>query len=61
MRNPVTGEPHYARVVLPGGFEFNEAELASSTFTGLGDWQFDYKDRTAIFSQFAYGPQGILN
>jgi hypothetical protein len=61
MRNAVTGEPSYARVVLPGGFEFNEAEMASSTFAGLGDWKFDYKDRAAIFSRFAYGPQGILN
>jgi hypothetical protein len=61
IRNTETGEPFHAQVVLPGGFEFNEAELASSTFTGLGDWKFDYKNRTAIFSKFAYGPQGILN
>jgi hypothetical protein len=61
IRNTVTNEPHHARVVLPHGFEFNEAELASASFTGLGDWTFDYKDRTAIFSQFAYGPQGIVN
>ncbi len=61
IRNTVTGEPHHARVVLPGGFEFNEAELASGSFSAFGDLKFDYKDRTAIFSQFAYGPQGILN
>jgi hypothetical protein len=61
IRNTVTDEPHHARVVLPNGFEFNEAELASSTFTGLGDWKFDYTGRTAIFSRFAYGPQGIVN
>ena len=61
IRNTVTGEPHHARVVLPGGFEFKEAELASGSFTAFGDLKFDYKDRTAIFSQFAYGPQGILN
>lgn len=61
IRNSVTGEPHYARVVLPHGFEFSEAELASGSFTGSGDWKFDYKDRTAVFSRFAYGPQGIVN
>ncbi len=61
IRNAVTGEPHHARVVLPGGFEFNEAELASASFTGLGEFTFDYKERAAIFSRFAYGPQGILN
>lgn len=61
IRNKVTGEPHQARVVLPYGFEFNEAELASANFAAFGDLTFDYKDRTAIFSRFAYGPQGIVN
>ena len=61
IRNTVTGEPHHARVVLPGGFEFNEADLASASFAAFGDLKFDYKDRTAIFSRFAYGPQGIVN
>ena len=41
--------------------DYTEAELASGSFTAFGDLKFDYKDRTAIFSQFAYGPQGILN
>jgi hypothetical protein len=61
IRNTVTGEAHHARVVLPHGFEFNEAELASASFAAVGDLKFDYRDRTAIFSRFAYGPQGILN
>ena len=61
IRNSVTGEPHLARVVLPGGFEFNEAELASANFSATGDLKLDYKDRTAIFSRFAYGPQGMVN
>ncbi len=61
IRNPVTGEPHHARVVLPHGFEFNEADLASASFAAFGALAFDYKDRTAIFASFAYGPQGIVN
>ena len=61
IRNPVTGEPQLARVVLPGGFEFNEAELASGSFSANGDLKLDYKDRSAIFSRFAYGPQGMVN
>jgi hypothetical protein len=60
IRNSVTGEPHLARVVLPGGFEFNEADLASGSFSASGDLKLDYKDRTAIFSRFVYGPQGIV-
>src|SRR5439155_19188073 len=30
IRNPVTGEEHRALIVLPGGFEFTEAEVANS-------------------------------
>ena len=61
IRNTVTGESHRARVVLPHGFEFNEAELASASFAATGDLKFEHKDRTAIFSRFSYGPQGIVN
>ena len=30
IRNPVTGKPSYARIALPDGFEYEEAELGSS-------------------------------
>ena len=30
IRNPVTGEEHRARIVLPNGFEFKEAEIANA-------------------------------
>lgn len=30
IRNPVTGEEHRARIVLPNGFEYKEAEVANS-------------------------------
>ena len=30
ITNPVTGEEHRARIVLPQGFEFKEAEVANS-------------------------------
>jgi len=32
IRNPVTREEHRARIVLPGGFEFQEAEMADSVY-----------------------------
>ncbi len=59
--NTVTGESHHARVVLPHGFEFNEADLASASFAAFGDLKFEYKGRSAAFSRFAYGPHGIVN
>lgn len=30
IRNPVTGEEHSARIVLPRGFEYQEAEMANA-------------------------------
>ena len=31
IRNPVTGKPSYARIALPDGFEYEEAEIGSSS------------------------------
>ena len=31
IKNPVTGEEHRARIVLPEGFEYNEAEMGNTT------------------------------
>lgn len=61
IRNSVTGEPHFAQLVLPGGFEYNETELASGTFAATGDLKLDHKDRSAGFSRFAFGPEGIVH
>lgn len=36
IRNPVTGDEHRARVVLPNGFEYREAEYASGTTRANG-------------------------
>jgi hypothetical protein len=30
IRNPVTGEEHRARIVLPDGFEYKEAEMGNT-------------------------------
>ena len=60
IRNPVTGAPHRAQIVLPEGFEFRTAEMASSTFKGTGDIQFDHADRYGFFTYAAYGPYGVI-
>ena len=36
IRNPVTGDAQRAVIKLPNGFEFREAEMASSTFRSQG-------------------------
>lgn len=30
IKNPASGEEHHARIVLPGGFEYSEAEMANT-------------------------------
>ena len=37
IRNPVTGAAQSSQIVLPGGFEFRTAEMASGTFQSNGD------------------------
>ena len=36
IRNPITGDEHRARVSLPGGFEYKEAEYASGETRATG-------------------------
>ena len=42
IRDPVTGAPHRARIVLPDGIEFATAEVASGTFETHGRIRHDY-------------------
>ena len=32
IKNPVTGEDHRAQIVLPGGFEYEEAEMGNTAY-----------------------------
>jgi hypothetical protein len=45
IRNPVTGEPHRARVSLPNGFEYKEAEYASGTTEAKGAVRLTWESR----------------
>ena len=42
IRNPVTGDPHRARINLPHGLEYTTAEIASATFKTQGEIEHDY-------------------
>ena len=61
IRNPVTGQPHRARVVLPHGFEYTEAEYASSNVTATGVVKLDWAGRHAHFAMLHLGPNGIIH
>lgn len=58
MRNPVTGEPHFAQVSLPGGFEFAIAEFASSTVTAGQPVPHEWQGRHAHLATLDLGPHG---
>jgi hypothetical protein len=61
IKNPVTGAPHRARIVLPEGFEFRSAETASGSFHAAGaDLAMDRQNCYGVLFDVAYGPYGII-
>jgi hypothetical protein len=60
IKNPVTGQPHRARIVLPEGFEFRSAEAASSTFEATGAFEMNHANCYGMLCEVAYGPHGII-
>ena len=60
IRNPVTGETHRARVTLPHGFEYTDAEYASGTWKSTGAIVNDFANRHAHFAMLNLGPNGVI-
>ncbi len=62
IRNPVTGQPHRARIVLPEGFEFRDAEMGSADLRVKIDEIADFAHEKCYAALFyaAYGPQGVI-
>jgi hypothetical protein len=58
--NPVTGEPHRARIDLPDGFEYTLAEVGSSTFSTEGPIFMDHEDCYAQFAHLHMNNQGVV-
>ena len=58
IRNPVSGTPHRARVVLPQGFEFTEAEFASSTTKAGGAVALDWANSHGQLAMLHLTPHG---
>ena len=61
IRNPVTGAEHRAKVVLPHGFEYTEAEYASGTVKSKGAIENDWTGRHAHFAILHLGPNGVIH
>lgn len=58
IRNPVTDKPHRARVTLPHGFEYTEAEYASSTTKATGPIPLEWVDGHGHFAMLHMTPYG---
>jgi hypothetical protein len=58
IRNLVTGDPHFPRLVLPGGFEFKEADFASCDFEATGPIRMSRKQGHAHFARVGWDRSG---
>lgn len=61
IRNPVTGADHHAAIKLPRGFEFREAEMASSTFHSDKDIGGRHSQVYGFLTCAGYGPYGVID
>lgn len=57
--NPMTGEPHRARIDLPDGFEYAVAEIASGTTRASGAIPLTLSATHAHMAHLDIGPQGV--
>lgn len=52
LKNPITGEEHRARIQLPNGFEYTEAEIGNAVHIGamVGDKKIEHRNTHAHFA-----------
>ncbi|MEX6501095.1 DUF1326 domain-containing protein [Pseudomonas zhanjiangensis] len=60
IRNPVTGEPEEARIVLPKGFEFTEAQVGSGTYQTQGAIKIAAQNSHGHFARLHFTGQGVV-
>lgn len=60
VRNPVTGEPHRAQIVLPDGFHSTVAETASGSVKTQGVIALEFSNRFASFFKLHITDQGVV-
>lgn len=61
IRNPVTGAEHRARVTIPQGFEYHQAEYASGSTKARGAIVHDWSERHAHIAQLDIGTDGVAH
>ena len=61
IKNPITGEEHRARINLPNGMEFKEAEMGSGTTVANAAFETNFKDTYVQIARLNLTPKGIPN
>lgn len=59
IRNPVSGEPHRIRVVMPEGFEHIEGEVAAANIQSSGSIAFSTSASHSTLAYVVQTPQGV--
>ena len=59
LKNPVTGAAHRARIDLPNGLEFRQAEVASGSSKVTGDLPMSFTDSHAHLSEGELTSRGL--
>lgn len=60
IRNPMSGAEHRVRIDIVGGFEYEIAEIGSTTFKTGGPIELDWKDSYAQFAHIHLNNHGIV-
>ncbi len=59
IKNPITGDPHRARIVLPKGMEFKEAEMGSGTTEAYAAFDTNFKNTYVQIASLNLTQKGI--
>ena len=60
LLNAVTGQPHRARMTLPVGFEFTDAEVASGKSKVTGEIPLDFSETHAHLARVHWSTHGVV-
>ena len=60
IKNPVTGAESRARINLPNGFEFTQAEVGVGTGRATGDIKLDFNGTHAHLANYHWSTHGVI-
>jgi hypothetical protein len=60
IKNPITGAAHRARVTLPAGFEYTDAEYVAGTAKATGPIALDFQATHAHIAKINWSQNGVV-